>query len=125
MITKLSCCLQENITLLSGFNYFCLEICQSCCSSFKQNVSCSTGFFQGSSHYSQCPTFAVMICIYPVTISLDFFNVFIYAISILSSLHTIFHQKCVVFLYLFIFLFQVFDIFSVLDALDVILFTFL
>lgn len=104
MITKLSCCLQEHITLLSGFNYFCLEICQSYCISFKQNVSCSSGFFQGCSHYPRCPTFAVMLRINPAVISLNFLGVFIWVCSdfiklgsFVLSLFLYFYFKCLIF----------------------------
>lgn len=127
MITKLSCCLQEHITLLSGFNYFCLEICQSYCSSFKQNVSCSAGFFQGCSHYPRCTTFAVMLCINPAMISLNFPGVFIQICSDFRKFAHNISSNCIVLFCLsfYIFISNVWYFHFVLDVSDVIFFPFL
>lgn len=127
MITKLSCCLHEHITLLSGFNYFCLEICQSYCSSFKQNVSCSAGFFQGCSHYPRCPIFAVMLRINPAMISLNFLSVFIQVCSDFRELaHNISSNWVLLFYHSFyIFISSVWYFHFALNVSDVIFFPFL
>lgn len=127
MITKLSCCLQEHITLLSGFNYFCLEICQSYCSLFKQNVSCSAGFFQGCSHYPRCPKFATILHIFPAVISLNFRSVFIQVCSDSPKFAHNISSNCIVLVCLsfYIFLSSAWYFHFALDVSDVIFFPFL